>query len=135
MDPKQTAIKAGVTAGIAGFGSLLLGQYGNIEFFKMSFPGFMVSAGTAGLSSIAADLGHVYIIPHIPVDKKFENTEAMALNGGLGAASFAAFSFAGIEGLEYRNAGKLALFGAGSVLGGEYLYNQWFNKNAVGKMF
>ena len=135
MDYKQSAIKAGVVAGVAGAGSLLLGQYGNIEFFKMSLPGFMVSAGTAGLSSIAADLGHVYVLPHIPIDKKFLNSEAMALNAGLGAGSFALMSFAGIDGLDYSNVGKLALFGGASVLGGKYLFNEFFNKNASGIMF
>ena len=112
-----------------------MGQYGNIEFFKMSLPGFMVSAGTGALSSIAADLGHTYVLPHIPLDKKFLNTEAMALNAGLGAGSFALMSFAGIDGLDYSNVGKLALFGGGSVLGGEYLFNTWFNQNAQGIMF
>ena len=135
MDYKQSAIKAGVEAGVAGAGSLLLGQYGNIEFFKMSLPGFMVSAGTAALSLIAADAGHVYILPHIPINNKFLNVEAMALDGGLGALSFALMSFAGIDGLNYENVGKLALFGGASVLGGKYIFNEFFNKNASGIMF
>jgi len=58
----------------------------------VSLPVF--AAGASAMGSVVSDLAHNYIFSFLPLDQKYENTEAMAVSAGVSVGSFYAVSAA-----------------------------------------
>ena len=58
----------------------------------VSLPVF--AAGATAVGSVVSDLAHNYIFSFLPLDQKYENTEAMAVSAGVSVGSFYAVSAA-----------------------------------------
>jgi hypothetical protein len=58
----------------------------------VSLPVF--AAGASAVGSVVSDLAHNYIFSFLPLDQKYENTEAMAVSAGVSVGSFYAVSAA-----------------------------------------
>lgn len=119
----DTGRRAAVTAAVGGVASMLMGENGSTALFGVVMPA-PVAIGTAvGLSSVAASLGHDYILPHIPLDQKYNNIESAALGIGLSGGSSAYL----MSGLTFdSNMRNSFLLGAGSYVAGEYIDKKLF---------
>ena len=53
---------------------------------SVSLPVF--AAGASAMGSVVSDLAHNYIFSVLPLDQKYENTEAMAVSAGVSIGSF-----------------------------------------------
>lgn len=128
--------KAMVTGCISAAGSLLLfGESGSIPVFGMPIPGFVVSGVTGGLSSILADEANKYVVPNIPLDKKFSQVESIAVHGGSGAVVFAGSTKLLVPQVPNSQLSTLAMFGGASVLLGDFAYHSYFNKAGDTNLF
>ena len=58
----------------------------------VSLPVF--AAGASAMGSVVSDLAHNYIFSFLPLDQKYENTEAMVVSAGVSVGSFYAVSAA-----------------------------------------
>ena len=52
------------------------------------------TAGASAIDSVVSDLAHNYIFGFLPLDQRYENTEAMAVSAGVSVGSFHAVSAA-----------------------------------------
>ena len=128
MNITESLKKAGLTGGIATVLSIaLFDESGTVSFSSFKVPTPVITFASMGVASLLADAGHVYVLPNIPLDKKFENTEALALNAVLGGSALYLSTSMVISGVSMASAPKIVALGAGSALAGEYLYNSFLN--------
>ena len=59
-----------------------------------SVPLPVFAAGASAMGSVVSDIAHNYIFSFLPLDQKYENTEAMAVSAGVSIGSFYAVSAA-----------------------------------------
>ena len=134
LNPMESAKKAGITAAISAGGSYLLGENGNLSVMGMDIPMPIVFALTGAVASFTADLSHVYVIPKLGLNPNLSNLEVVAANGVSGGVGFVLASQLvpgmGSEGMTTR-----ALFGAGSVVLGDMIYNLTMNKDVTSDLF
>jgi len=76
------------------------------------------------LSSIACDVAHDYILPHIPQNEKIKNFESAGLNFAASGAGFVA-GLKILTGLPNQNILKAGLFGGGSKLVVDSIYHNY----------
>ena len=129
MDMTESLKKAALTGGIATVLSIaLFDESGSVSFSGFTVPTPVITFASMGIASLLADAGHVYVLPQIPLDKKFENTEALALNAVLGGSALYLSTSMIISDIPMVKAPKIIALGAASSLSGEYLYNSLLNQ-------
>ena len=128
MDMTESLKKAALTGGIATALSIaLFNESGSVTLDGFNIPTPVITFGSMGIASLVADAGHVYVLPNIPLDKKFENTEALALNAVLGGSALYLSTSMIISDVSFASSHKILALGAASSLSGEYLYNSLLN--------
>ena len=128
MNTTESLKKAALTGGIAtGLSIALFNESGSVSFSGFEVPTPVVTFVSMALGSVIADAGHAYILPNIPFDKKFENTEALALNAVIGGSALYLSTSMLIEGVSMASSPKIVAVGGASALAGEYLYNTLLN--------
>lgn len=129
---KEIATKAALTAGIAGAASMLLvGGDGNVDFMGIPMPQWAGIGLACGSGSVAADLTHKYVLPHIPESQKFGDATAAALS--IGSSSLAAY-------IVMNSMGNIqpitpVILGGGSYVAAEYAYRNFVNTSTGGLIF
>lgn len=118
---KDAAIKGAITGAIAAGGSMaIFGESLNnsqqVLGFNLPVP-IAVGAGAA-VGSVAADVAHQYILPHIPGNKKFATLESAGLGIVVsgGATMWAIDSMGGVS----ERGTDAFLLGAGSYVLGDW---------------
>lgn len=119
----NTGIKAGITAAVAGVGSMVLhGESINVSVpigGMGSLPAPFLVGAAAGLGSAASDAAHYWVLPHIPGNQKFQNIEAAALGfTTAGIATMATVNYFGGAGEKSMDA---FLLGGGAAVAGDYI--------------
>ena len=113
---RKAAITGAVAAGAASF---LFGEAGQTRFLGMAMPTVAaIGLANAG-ASVAADLSHDYILPHIPQPQQFANIESAALGIGVSGGTTAYLLSSGRIGSETTM--NAFLLGAGSYVAGDYI--------------
>ena len=129
-DMKQLATKSLLTGAVNGVTSFILFGNENVNIMGMSIPSYIAS-GLGGVgSSVAADVAHNYLMPHIPVNQKYDALEAAALGIGIsGATNYLLLSPAGIS------MADSFLLGAGTYVAADFLWLQYVNVEMSGLLF
>src|SRR5690349_5821515 len=83
---KEVLTKATLTAGIAGVAAAFLIPSGSVTVAGMSVPQSIAIGIGAASGSIAGDLAHNYILPHIPQSQKYLGIESAAVSIGAAVA-------------------------------------------------
>jgi len=116
-DKARKGLATGVIAYAAG--RFILGDEGQSDLFGFNMDSNVALGLSAAGDSVAADLAHDYILPHIPGNEKYANPEAALLGlGTAGAASALIYNQGGVGVPQSMN---LFLVGAGSYAAGEYI--------------
>ena len=116
IDYTKSVLSAGTTAALA---YLLVGDASSpVNILGMDMPGIIPLAAGGAASSIAADLAHEYVLPHISPSEKWENAEAIAL--GLGVSGLVSTAVLDMSGVPRANAGKSFVIGAGGYALADY---------------
>lgn len=98
----------------------------SIDLLGMNLSLPIVYAGVGVANEFLVELGHNWILPHIPGNKKFAQTESMMLAPALGALSnVGVFYFLSPEYLQSVGYSTPALIGAVSPAITEYGYNMF----------
>lgn len=116
---KKAALTGAIGAGVSAF----TGNGGSVSLLNtVSVPGPVGAfAATAG-GSIAADVAHDYVLPHIPYNEKFSRIESAALGIAASAAGTAAVLDPTFSDMDKMKAG--AMIGAGSFVAGDYAWSK-----------
>ena len=86
---RDYSFKAGLAGLTMGVGSVLLfGESGGRNIYGMNIPAYIPIAVAGGVSSIAGDLAHDYVLPHIPQNEKMKNVESAGLNFATSGGAF-----------------------------------------------
>lgn len=124
---KDIATKAALTAAVGGVaGMLLVPGGGSVSVLGMQVPQYVGLGIGAGIGSVAGDLAHNYVLPHIPQDQKWIGVETAAVSVGAAAAG----AYVGMSMFGSVPIMTPLLIGGGSYIGADYLYhNVWDMKS------
>ena len=123
---KEILTKATFTAVIAGTAAAFLFDPVSINIGGMAVPqAAAIGLGAAG-GSIAGDLAHNYVLPHIPQSEKYLGIESAAVS--IGASVAGAY-------LAMNSIGEVPfmtplLLGGGSYIGADYAYRTFYGTNS-----
>src|SRR5271154_3100310 len=122
VDLLNKSTKAGLAGGIAAAASYFMGEaQGSISLLGVNVPIPVAIFGAVGASSIAADLGHDWVLPHIPGNATWTNVESAALGLGLSGGTTSL--------ILNRELGQptvnFFVLGAGSYVAADYILNKW----------
>lgn len=129
-DMKQLATKSLLTGAVNGLTSFILFGNQDVSIMGMSIPSYIAS-GLGGVgSSVAADVAHNYLMPHIPVNQKYDALESAALGIGIsGATNYLLLAPAGVDPML-----GFAL-GAGTYVASDFIWLQYVNVEMGGLLF
>ena len=129
-DMKQLATKSLLTGAVNGITSFILFGNQDVSVMGMNMPSYIVS-GLGGVgSSVAADLAHNYIMPHIPVNQKYDAIESAALGIGIsGGVNYLLMAPLG------SSMADSFLLGAGTYVAADYVWLQYVNVEMSGLLF
>ena len=126
---KETLVKAGLSAGIAGIASALLFPSSQVNAFGMSTSSTVITAAAVGVGSVASDLIAENLIDGLNIPQNIKSTEEFLVRSGLcGVASTGVLLYAGVP---LGNAPTAFLLGAGSKMGGDYAEEKFFGKQGM----
>ena len=95
MTFQATALKAALVGASAYAIMAMNGPDANVALPGGStVPLPVFAAGAAATGSVISDMAHNYIFNFLPLDQKYENTEAMLVSAGVSVGSFYAVSAA-----------------------------------------
>lgn len=122
----QTAVGAG---SFALYNNMMYGATGVILFDK-NIPTWVAGAGMGLVSSIASEIIHHAVLPHIHVSKKLENSASVVTN--VGSSSAAWYLTARLGNAKYANgqATTLLAVGALSEIAGAYAQKIFLGEDA-----
>lgn len=128
---KEILTKATLTGALAGTAAALLVPGGSVSLGGMSVPGSVaLGLGAAG-GSVAGDLAHKYILPHIPQNAKYEGVESAAISVGAAiGGSYLVMNMMGDVPLMTP-----ILLGGGSYIGADYLNRYVFDSKTGGFVY
>ena len=95
----------------------------------MNVPTYIPIGVAGGVSSIAGDIAHDYILPHIPQNEKLKNLVSAGLNFISSGGAFVGGLMA-LTGLPNENIGKALLFGGTSKLAIDAGYEKYIQNIA-----
>lgn len=128
---KEVLYKASLTAVIAGTAAAFLIPSGSVSIAGMSVPqSAAIGLGAAG-GSIAGDLAHNYILPHIPQNEKYLAAESAAVS--IGAAMGGAYLAMSMMG-DIPITTPL-LLGGGSYVAADYAYRNFLDMKTGGFIY
>ena len=125
MQYQATALKA-ASVGASAYG--LMYAFGPQAVVAIpggsTIPLPLFAAGAAATGSVVSDLAHNYIFSFLPLEQKFENTEAMAVSAGVSVGSFYAVAAATSSSLP-ADLGMVTIAGTALVSNaiGDYVYS------------
>lgn len=126
---KEVGLKAALCGVIAGgAASIFVPTSSSVNVLGFELPGNVAIGLGVGVGSVAGDLAHKFILPYVPIDKRFENAEsaAVSLTAAVGG-SYLALSMMGD--IPFSTS---AILGASSYLGGDYVYRNVFDSEKGG---
>lgn len=128
---KEILTKATLTAAIAGTAAAFLIEPGSIDLAGMSVPqAAAIGLGAAG-GSIAGDLAHKYILPHIPQNEKYLGVESAAVS--ITAAVVGAYL--GMNTIDAIPPMVPVLLGGGAYIASDYVYHHVIDRSSGGFMY
>ncbi len=124
----QLLEKGLLTGAIAGMAGALMFGTDNIVIMGKSVPGVLPMAVGAAAGSMVGDLAHMYILPQIPHNQKYEKMESATISVAAAAAgTYVASSLFG----PVQVVPSLAL-GAGSYVAADWAYANYIGQaNAI----
>lgn len=124
---KDIATKAALTAAVGGVaGMLLVPGDARVSLLGMQLPQYFGLGIGAGIGSVAGDLAHNYVLPHIPQNQKWIGVETAAVSVGAAAAG----AYFGMSMFGEVPIMTPLLIGGGSYVGADYLFhNVWDMKS------
>lgn len=130
---KEIITKATLTAAIAGAASMLVIEpgSGSVNLGGIAVPqSVAIGLGAAG-GSVAGDLAHKYILPHIPQSEKYIGVESAAVS----VAAAIAGAYLGMQALGGVPFITPVLLGGGSYIASDYVYHRAIDKSTGGFMY
>lgn len=122
---KAYGVKASLSGLTMGIGSVLLfGESVNRSVLGMSVPSYIPIAVAGGMGSLAGDLAHDYVLPHIPQPKKLANLESAGLNFATSGGVFVG-SLMALTGIQSNYIPKAFAFGGAVKLGVDSVYHNY----------
>lgn len=117
---KEKLWKGAMAGAISGGASyFLFGETGSSDLFGLQLPNPVVIGGANMAASVAADVAHEYVLPHIPGNQKFAAAESAAL--GLGISGFGTAWLLNKEGLTPGTFFNGFALGAGSYAAADWI--------------
>lgn len=117
-----------LTGALAYMASMAYGNEGVVNVFGNRMD-INVTYGLVGVANdFAGELVHNFVLPYIPKNGKFAKAESAMLLPALGAGGNLAFFYL-INPNIIEQAGMIqpAVIGAGSVIGGQWIYDQFIH--------
>lgn len=108
---------AGAISGSAAY--FLFSETGSSDVFGIQLPNPVVIGGANMAASVAADVAHEYVLPHIPGNQKFAAAESAAL--GLGISGFGTAWLLNREGINPGTFFNGFALGAGSYAAADWI--------------
>lgn len=127
-DVKHSLMRGAVVGAAAAAGAMLLfGEGRTIPVFGQEMPAFIPVFLATGAASVATDLTHSYVLPHIPGNQKYAQAESAALaivaSGGI--------TYGLLNLIQPVDALPAFGLGAGAYIGGSYIHDQFLNKDGI----
>lgn len=123
MDKKiiVSAISTGIVSGIAV--KLLFGEYGTADYFGIPMDVSLATGIATGIGSVASDLGSEMVLKRMGLNDQLFNGSSLAVKAGVcGAVSSTAMYLGGSD-----NFVGPFILGAGSKMGGDWIYEKAFD--------
>jgi hypothetical protein len=130
-DKARKAVITGAIAGIAS--SVVFGENGTSDAFGVTMPVSAAIGVANGLSSLAADLSHEYVLPELPQNAKYATLESTVL--GLGVAGGSTAYILNRENLGGASTMNAFVLGAASYAAGDYIDNKFFQSPTAFSQF
>ena len=122
---RDYGLKGSMSGATFALGSIVFfGQTGDIEIMGMNIPSYLPLGFVGAASSIAGDISHDYVLPHIPQTEKLKNIESAGLNFISSGGAFVG-GLKLLTGLPNQNIGKAFLYGGAVKLGTDAVYDKY----------
>eukprot|EP01130_Rhizamoeba_saxonica_P009003 TRINITY_DN3653_c0_g3_i1.p1 TRINITY_DN3653_c0_g3~~TRINITY_DN3653_c0_g3_i1.p1 ORF type:complete len:140 (-),score=38.55 TRINITY_DN3653_c0_g3_i1:238-657(-) len=126
------AVLNGVITGAGS--SMLFGETGTRRIFNMNVPSYVLIGKAGAVGSVAGDLAHDWVLPHIPQPEKLKRIEAMALDFGTSGLA-TCIALKATTGLPNQNLPKAIAFGGTSKLATNWAWSNIFDSSKMGFIF
>lgn len=128
---KEILTKATLTAAIAGTAAVFLIPSDSVSIAGMAVPqAAAIGLGAAG-GSIAGDLAHKYVLPHIPQNEKYLGVESAAVS----VAAAVAGAYLGMSTFGDVPIMTPVLLGGGAYITSDYVYHHVIDRSSGGFMY
>lgn len=126
MSLTNRLLKYGVHGGLSYAALHMLSKgASSVDVFGTTVPLWAAGVGLGVASSITNDMIHTYILPMISVNQKLQYFESTATSLAAGAGSLTLYAYLAQKGLlQTPGVGKLMLYGAGTEVAAQYIYER-----------
>lgn len=126
MDTARKGAITGVVAGAAA--AYVFGESGSTTLMGVRMPTAVAIGAANGAASVAADMAHDYVLPHIPQSQKWGQIESAAL--GIGTAGASTTLILNGQQIGNERGMRAFLLGGASYMVGGYIDNTLFGASA-----
>lgn len=119
-------IKPAVSAGIGGFMTHYMHPNQEAVILGKRIPRWALSGAAFGLGTIAADLAHDHIYPHILKSKKFQHVASQLTAAGVNTATvYGLHALINAKAVAQLNVGEIATEAAIITIASDYITDRW----------
>lgn len=128
---KEIATKAALTAAIAGVAATFLLSEGSASIAGMSVPQSVAIGLGAATGSVAGDLAHKYVLPHIPQNQKYMGAESAAVS----IVASIAGAYVGMSMIGDVPINNAIFLGGGSYVMSDYVFHHVIDTTSGGFIY